>query len=152
MAATKDYFEKLMENQNKLVSSLTDYANEVVDVTMPTTKVTEKMEVYMKDCVAAYLDFAEEMSKKENLDKFQEDFWGAMTEQYNKNIKFSTDMYKKTMECMRDLWSTSPIDNQQEKMQQFTEFYQNYWKTCVDVTKENTKVMQDFFNESAKSN
>ena len=152
MTATKEYFEKLMENQSKLVSSITDYTNEVVDVTMPNSKVTEKTETYMKDCFNTYLEFVEEVSKKENLDKYQEDFWGTVTENYNKSIKLSTDIYKKSMEFVKEVWSATPMDAQQEKMQHFTEFYQDYWKTCMDVTTENTKVIQDFFNESAKSN
>ena len=152
MAATKDYFEKVMDNQNKLVRSLTDYANEVVDVTMPDAKIAEKTEAFFKDCLNASLVYAEDISKKENLEKLQEDFWGTWTENYNKSIKLSTDLYKKTMEYMRDLWSGAQINTQQEKMQHFTEFYQNYWKTCMDVTKENTKVVQDFFAESAKAN
>lgn len=152
MAATKEYFEKLMENQSKLVSTITAYANEAVDITMPNSKAAEKMETYIKDCFTAYLEYTEDLSKKENLEKFQEDFVGAMTENYSKSIKLSSDIYKKTLEYVQDFWSVTPIDTQQEKIQHFTEFYQDYWKTYMDVSNENTKVVQDFFNETAKSN
>lgn len=152
MAATKDYFEKLMENQNKMVNTVTDYANEVVDVTMPDAKIAEKTEAYMKECFQISMDYMESASKKENLDKFQEDFWGAMTEHYNNGVKVSADLYKKTMEYWRDMWSGAQVQTQQGKLQHFAEFYQNYWKTCMDVTTENTKVVQDFFEETAKSN
>ena len=152
MAATKDYFDKIMENQNKLVTSVTDYANEAIDTVLPDPAIAEKTESLVKEYFDVSTKFAEDFGKKENVEKFQEDFWGTMTESYNQGIKLSASLYEKTMVYVKDLWSGTTMENQQEKMKKFSEMYQDYWKTCMDVTKENTKVMQDFLKDTTKTN
>lgn len=150
MAATKEYFDKLMENQNKLVSSIAEYADEVVEVAVPDPKIAEKTEAFMKECIDSSVAFTEELHKKENLEKFQEDFWGTMTENYTNGLRLSTDLYGKTMTFFKEMWTNTSVENQEEKMKHCGELYQHCWQTYLDVTKDNAKIMQDFFTETNK--
>ena len=48
--------------------------------------------------------------------KFQEDFWGTMTENYTKGVKLSTDLYEKTVNFTKEIWTNTSVENQQEKI------------------------------------
>ncbi len=146
MAGTKNYFDQVLENQSKLMTTLSEYMNEAVEMSMPETAATEKAGELLNEYFTRPYELAEEMATKEAMEKYQEDFWGSFTANYTKSIELSMDLYKKTAEYWRNMFTNGNMGNQQERVKKFSEIFQNCMKAYMDTTNANAKAVQEYFN------
>jgi hypothetical protein len=147
MASTKNYYDQMLENQNKFMKAFSELANETVDTVMPDKKLAEKTEMLVKEYFTKPYELVEDLGKKETLEKYQKNFWAKMTEDYTKSMELSKDLYQKTIDFYKEMWSQNTIAQQQEKMKRFTELCQNCMKSYMEATSVNAKVVQDYFKK-----
>lgn len=145
MAGKKNYFDQILENQNKLMTTLSDYMNEAVEITLPEKEVTEKAGELFNEYLTRSSQLAEELSAKENVEKYQEDFWNQFTADYTRSLELSMDLYKKTAEYWQNLWVPTSLAGQQERVKKFSEIFQNTVTAYIETTNANTKAVQDYF-------
>ncbi|HKK80589.1 MAG TPA: hypothetical protein VJ933_13220 [Phaeodactylibacter sp.] len=145
MAATKSYYDQILENQTKLFNAMSDYTNAVIEMMMPSKDTAEKAGEMLNDYFTKVNDMAEGMASKDKMEQYQKDFWTAFTEDYTKSMELSMDLYKKSAEYMKDMWTSNPMETQQERTKKLTELYQNSVKAMYDTTTANTKVVREYF-------
>ncbi|MCB0560224.1 MAG: hypothetical protein H6573_28860 [Lewinellaceae bacterium] len=146
MAGTKNYFDQILENQNKMYTTFLNYANTVAEVAMPDKNAAEDAGKLLNEYYTRYTELAEKMVDKSNLEKYQKDFWGAFTADYTKNVELSMDLYKKTVDYFRNVWTATNFETQQERTKRLTELYQETMKTVYDTNTANAKVVQEYMN------
>ncbi|MCO6475343.1 MAG: hypothetical protein J5I94_01910 [Phaeodactylibacter sp.] len=146
MAGTKNYFDQILENQNKLYTTLLNYANTVVETAMPDKNAAEDAGKLLNEYYIRYTELAEKMVDKNNLEKYQKDFWGAFTADYTKSMELSMDLYKKTVDYYRNIWPGNVIESQQERTKKLTEMYQETMKAVYDTGTANVKAVQEYMN------
>lgn len=146
MAGTKNYFDQILENQNKLYSTLSDYLNQAMEITLPEAEVTEKAGQLLNEYFSRSYELAEKMSNKENMEKFQEDFWGNFTTNYTQSMELTVDLYKKTAEYWQNIWGQNTFAGQPDRVKRFSELFQNSVKAYMDTTNANAKAVQEYFN------
>ena len=146
MAGTKNYFDQILENQNKLYSSFLNYANTVVETAMPDKNAAEDAGKLLNEYYTRYAELTEKMVDKTNLEKYQKDFWGAFTADYTKSVELSMDLYKKTVDYFKNVWPTNALETQQERAKRLAELYQETMKTVYDTSTANAKVVQEYMN------
>ena len=146
MAGTKNYFDQILENQNKLYTSFLNYANTVAETTMPDKNAAEEAGKLLNEYYTRYAELAEKMVDKSNLEKYQKDFWKAYTADYTKSVELSMDLYKKTVDYFKNIWSTDTFATQQERTKKLAELYQETMKTVYDTSTANAKVVQEYLN------
>ena len=78
MAGTKNYFDQILENQNKLYSSFLNYANTVVETAMPDKNAAEDAGKLLNEYYTRYAELTEKMVDKTNLEKYQKDFFHVL--------------------------------------------------------------------------
>jgi uncharacterized protein YfbU (UPF0304 family) len=144
MADTKVYFDQILENQNKLAETITEYVNEMVDAFTPDAAFTEKTESLVKEMVEAPVALAEELTQKENIEKFQDDFAGAYTANMQKSMDLWKDLYEKSTAYAKDTWTANSATDTTNRFKKMGELYQNCLKAMVDTTTANTKVMKEY--------
>ncbi len=79
MAGTKNYFDQILENQNKLYTTFLNYTNIVVEAAMPDKNAAEDAGKLLNEYYTRYTELAEKMVDKSNLEKYQKDFWSTFT-------------------------------------------------------------------------
>ena len=146
MAGTKNYFDQILENQNKLYTTFLNYTNIVVETAMPDKNAAEDAGKLLNEYYTRYTELAEKMVDKSNLEKYQKDFWSTFTADYTKNIELSMDLYKKTVDYFRNLWTATSFETQQERTKKLTELYQETMKAVYDTNTANAKVIQEYMN------
>lgn len=146
MAGTKNYFDQILENQNKLYTTFLNYFNTVMEASMPDKNAAADAGKLLNEYYTRYNGLMENMVDKKNLDKYQKDFWNAFTTDYTKSVELSMDLYKKTMDYYRNLWNTDTFTTQQERTKKLTELYQDTMKAVYDTSTANAKVVQEYLN------
>ncbi|MCB9266661.1 MAG: hypothetical protein H6558_16670 [Lewinellaceae bacterium] len=146
MAGTKNYFDQILENQNKLYTTLLKYANTVAETAMPDKNAAEDAGKLLNEYYTRYSELAEKMVDKKNLEKYQKDFWNSFTADYTKSVELSMDLYKKTVDFYRNVWSANAFETQQERTKKLTELYQETMKAVYDTSTANAKVVQEYLN------
>lgn len=146
MAGTKNYFDQILENQNKLYTTLLNYPNTVVETAMPDKNAAEDAGKLLNEYYTRYTELAEKMVDKNNLEKYQKDFWGTFTADYTKSMELSMDLYRKTVDYYRNIWSGNVIESQQERTKKLTEMYQETMKAVYDTGTANVKAVQEYMN------
>ncbi len=144
MIGTKHYFEKITANQHKLVASFNDYANMAVEAMVPGKELAEKGTQLFNEFVARPYELADEMTRRENLEKFQSDFWGAYSEQMTKSAELSAELYRKGFEFMKEMWGLYSVTEQQERMRRLGEAVQNVAKVYTETVDENAKIAREY--------
>lgn len=146
MAGTKNYFDQILENQNKLYTTFLNYANTVAETAMPDKNAAEDAGKLLNEYYTRYTELAEKMADKKNLEKYQKDFWNAFTADYTRSVELSMDLYKKTVDFYKKAWSADVFATQQERTRKLTELYQETMKAVYDTGTANAKVVQDYLN------
>ncbi len=146
MAGTKNYFDQILENQNKLFATLTNYNNTVMEMVMPNKNAAEEAGKLMNDFYNRYFELADKMTTKEKMEQYRKDFWSAFTEDYTKSVELSMDMYRKTAEYYKNLWAQDSMEDQQERIKKMGEIYQESVKAVYDAGTANAKVVQEYLN------
>lgn len=146
MAGTKNYFDLILENQNKLYNTLLNYTNTVVETAMPDKNAAEDAGKLLNEYYTRYAELTEKIVDKKNLEKYQKDFWGTFTADYTKSVELSMELYKKTVDYYRNIWSTNVFETQQERTKKLTELYQDTVKAVYDTGTANAKVVQEYMN------
>ncbi|MCB0578159.1 MAG: hypothetical protein KDD10_02460 [Phaeodactylibacter sp.] len=146
MAGTKNYFDQILENQNKLYTTFLNYANTVAEAAMPDKNAAEEAGKLMNEYYSRYTELAEKMADKKNLEKYQKDFLNAFTADYTKSVELSMDLYKKTVDFYKKVWSADVFATQQERTKKLTELYQETMKAVYDTSTANAKVVQEYLN------
>ncbi|MCB0570206.1 MAG: hypothetical protein KDC66_10600 [Phaeodactylibacter sp.] len=145
MAGTKNYFDQIMENQNKLFSTFSNYANAFLEASAPNKQTAEKAGELLNEYVNRSYELVEKMATKEHLEAYQKDFWSTFTADYTRNVELSMELYKKTMDYFSNLWPTDVIEKQQGQMKKLTGLYQDTVKAFYDANKANAKVVEHYF-------
>ena len=146
MAGTKNYFDQIQENHNKLYTTFLNYFNTVVETTMPDKNAGEDAGKLLNEYYTRYNELVEGMVDKDNLEKYQKDFWNTFTNDYTKSVELSMDLYKKTVDYYRNLWNTDTFATQQERTKKLAELYQETMKAVYDTGTANVKVVQEYLN------
>jgi len=145
MAGTKNYFDQILENQNKLMTTLSEYMNEAVELSAPNNEATEKAGELLNEFFTRPYQLAENLTAKENLEKYQEDFWTNFTTNYSKSMELSMELYQKTTDFWKEVWTKDNLMVQPDRAKKFSEIFQKSVKAYIDTTNANTKAIQDFF-------
>lgn len=146
MAGTKNYFDQILENQNKLYSTMLNYFNTVAETAIPDKNAVEDAGKLLNEYYARYFELVEKMVDKKNLEKYQKDFWSAFTADYTKSTELSLDLYRKTVDYFKNVWKTNAFESQQERTRKLTELYQETMKAVYDTGTANAKVVQEYLN------
>lgn len=146
MAGTKNYFDQILENQNKLYSTMLNYFNTVAETAIPDKNAVEDAGKLLNEYYARYFELVEKMVDKKNLEKYQKDFWSAFTTDYTKSTELSLDLYRKTVDYFKNVWKTNAFESQQERTRKLTELYQETMKAVYDTGTANAKVVQEYLN------
>lgn len=146
MAGTKNYFDQILENQNKLYSTMLNYFNTVTETAIPDKNAVEDAGKLLNEYYARYFELVEKMVDKKNLEKYQKDFWSAFTADYTKSTELSLDLYRKTVDYFKNVWKTNAFESQQERTKKLTELYQETMKAVYDTGAANAKVVQEYLN------
>jgi hypothetical protein len=145
MASTKSYYDQIIENQTKLFNAMSEYTNAVMEMMMPSKDTAEKAGEMMNEYYTKVSEMAESMASKEKMEEYQKDFWTAFTQDYTKSMELSMELYKKSTEYMKNMWTTNTVESQQERTKKLTELYQNSMKAMYDTTTANSKVVREYF-------
>jgi hypothetical protein len=86
------------------------------------------------------------MASKEKTEAYQKDFWTTFTADYTKNMEVSMELYKKSAEYFKNMWSGNTMETTQERTKKLSELYQHSMKAFYDTTKANGKVMQEYMS------
>ena len=146
MAGTKNYFDQILENQNKLYNIFLKYTNTVIETAMPDKNVAEDAGKLLNEYYTRYVELIENMVDKKNLENYQQDFWNSFTADYTRSAELSMDLYKKTAEYFQNIWSSNTLESQQERTKKLTELYQETMKAVYDTGNANAKVVQEYLN------
>lgn len=146
MASTKTYYDQLLDNQAKLFNTMTEYANALMEMAMPSTATADKAGELMNEYYTKTSEMMETMASKEKMEAYQKDFWTAFTEDYTKSMELSMDMYKKSAEYFKNMWASNTMETAQERTQKLSALYQDSMKAFYDTTKANSKVMQEYMS------
>jgi hypothetical protein len=111
----------------------------------PGKELTEEVESLMKEMTSRPFELVEQMSKKEQLEKFNDDFWGSINENYTRSMEISQDLFQKSMRLFNGLWNPDLAKKQQEKFSRVNESYQNLVKSYMEAATANTKIIQEYF-------
>lgn len=144
MIGTKNYFDAIAANQQQLMATFTEYTNKAVEVMMPNKEVAEKGAALMNEMMTRPYELAGEMAKRETLEKFQSDFWGAYSEQMNKSTELAADLYRKGFEYMKEMWGKYDLNTQQERMRQWGEASQNVAKVYKNTVEANALATKEY--------
>ncbi|MCB0555763.1 MAG: hypothetical protein KDD02_19605 [Phaeodactylibacter sp.] len=145
MAGTKNYFDQILENQNKLFSTLTNYTNAVIEAATPNKEAANKAGELLNEYFTRSYELVEKMAAKEHLEAYQKDFWSSFTNDYTKNMELSMDLYKKTLEYFRNIWAKDVIETQQDRVKKLTNLYQDSVKAIYETNTANAKVVEHYF-------
>lgn len=148
MAGTKAYYDQILENQNKLMTTLTEYAVEAVETMMPDETFGEKVNKLVQEYLSRPYEIAEEITKKENAEKYQKDFWTTYTQDMNRNLEASMELYRKSTDFFREMWTKNVLGDQQGKMKKYLEIVQNSMKAYTDAVNANAKLIQSYFSNN----
>lgn len=146
MAGTKNYFDLILENQNKLYTTMLNYANTVAETSMPDKNAAEDAGKLLNEYYTRSLELMEKTMDKKNLEKYQKDFWATFTADYTKSVELSMDLYKKTVDYFKNLWPANAFETQQERTKKLAELYQETMKAVYDTSTANAKVVQEYLN------
>ena len=139
MKQSKEIFETIAANQNKLAETLGENIQQTVELFTP----DKSIENFTKETTAAYLeqgkDYINALAGVENA----EDAVKTMSTAFNKFLESQADLYNKTTEFYQDLFQKNAWEKGQERFKQVTEIYQNSFKAIADTATANTKAMQD---------
>ncbi|HMQ49885.1 MAG TPA: hypothetical protein PKA00_20725 [Saprospiraceae bacterium] len=145
---TKNYFDQIMDNQNKLIHNLTEYANSMSEIVGPKQEVAEKASAIFNDYVNRSMALAEAFTSEEAIKNFQEDFFNTLTANYNKNWELAMDFFKSSNAYMKEMWGSNTFNEQQEKAKKLSELYQNSLKAVYETGTANTRIVQSYFSEN----
>jgi hypothetical protein len=145
MAGMKNYYDQILENQKGLFNTMTDYNKAVMEMMMPDKAATQKAGELMNEYWTRYFTMMEKMATKEHLEAYQKDFWGSFNADYTKNMELTMEVYKKSMDYFRGLWSKNIVETQQQRVQKITELYQETVKAAYDANTANAKVVEHYF-------
>lgn len=145
---TKNYFEQIMDNQNKLLQNLTAYANTMTEIAGPNQEVADKASAILNDYVNRSMALAEEFSSEKAMKSFQEDFFNTLTANYNKSLELTMDFFKSSSAYMKEMWGSNTFNEQQEKAKKLAELYQNSLKALYETGTANTRIVQSYFSEN----
>lgn len=144
MVGTKNYYDNIAANQSKLMTAITSCANQAAEVMTPDKELAEKGAALANEFLARPLELADEMSKRENLEKFQNDFWSAYTEQVGKSVQLSAELYQKSFNLAQEMWGKYSVPQQQERMRKLGESMQHIAKTYTETFEANAKIAQEY--------
>lgn len=144
MIGTKNYFDAIAANQQQLMATFTEYANKTLEVVMPDKEVAQKGAALMNEMMTRPYKLAGEMAKRETLEKFQADFWGAYSEQMNKSTELAADLYRKSFEYMKEMWGKYDLNTQQERMRQWGEASQDVAQTYKKTMEANALATKEY--------
>ncbi len=144
MVGTKNYFDKVVANQSKLMATFTTYANQAVEAMVPDKELAEKGAALANEFLAQPIALADEMTKRENLEKFQNDFWGAYSEHMTKSAEMSAELYRKGFDLMKEMWGKYSVAEQQERMRKLGETVQNLAKAYTETVDANAKIAREY--------
>lgn len=145
MAGTKNYFDQILENQNKLFSTMSNYANAIFEAATPNKEAAEKAGELMNEYFTRSFEMMEKMATKEHMEAYQKDFWATFTADYTKNVELSMELYKKGMDYYRTLWTGNVLEKQQDRVRKLTNLYQDTVKAIYDTNTANAKVVEHYF-------
>ncbi len=145
MAGTKNYFDQILENQNKLFSTMSNYANAIFEAVTPNKEAAEKAGELMNEYFTRSFEMMEKMATKEHMEAYQKDFWATFTADYTKNVELSMELYKKGMDYYRTTWSGDVLEKQQDRVRKLTNLYQDTVKAIYDTNTANAKVVEHYF-------
>jgi hypothetical protein len=148
MIGTKNYFDAIASNQQQLMATFTEYTNKAVEAMMPDKELSEKGAALMNEMMTRPYELAGEMTKRETLEKFQSDFWGAYSEQMNKSTELAADLYRKSFEYMKEMWGKYDLNTQQERMRHWGDAAQNVAQTYKNTLEANTLATKEFVKMS----
>ncbi len=144
MVGTKNYYDKIVSNQNQLMATFTSYANQAVEAMVPDKELAEKGAALLNEFLARPYELADEMTKRDNLEKFQKDFWSAYSEQVTKSAELSADLYRKGFDYMKEVWNRYSVSEQQDRMRKLGEAVQNLAKAYTETVDANAKIAKDY--------
>ena len=142
---TKVYFDQIVENQNQLAATLTEYVNDAVETMMPEKDFAEKATALMEGFFKSQVELAEELSSKSNLEKYQEDFWGTYSADMKKGMDLSMAMAQKAFDYVKGLYNPAMFTETQAKVKKYNEIAQQSMKAVMEASTANTKVVQEYF-------
>jgi hypothetical protein len=145
MAGTKHFFDQILNNQKQMFTVMTDYNKAVMEMMMPEKGTMEKAAELINEYWTRYYEVMDKMASKEHLEAYQKDFWGNFNADYTKNLEFNMEMYKKTMDYFRGMWSKNIVETQQQRVNKITELYQDTVKAVYDTNAANAKVVEHYF-------
>lgn len=141
MAKTKETFEKIIDNQNKLTETLTENAQKMMKLFEPDNDL-EKMS---KETAEAYMaqskEYMEELGKADTPEKA----WSGMSTAFSKFMEMQTATYNKTTDFYRDLMGKYNWESGQTTFSQAAELYRDSFKAIYETAGANTKVFQELF-------
>jgi hypothetical protein len=141
MAKTKDPLDKLVENQQHLVETLTEQAQKAMHL----FEVDPAFETFTKETTDAYMtkgkEYVEAMTPKGN----QENPWENLPTVFGKFVEMQADTFTKTTDFFRHWAEQNPWTAGQEKFKEATDIYRDSMKAIVETTSANTELMQEMF-------
>jgi len=141
MAKTKVTFDKIVENQNQLVETLTANAQKFSSLFEMDTDV----EAFTKETAESYMaqgkEYMETVAKAEKPEQVMEN----MTSAFTKFMEMQTATYNKTADFYHNLMEKYSWKNSQEKFNQAAELYRDSFKAMADTAGANTKVLQEMY-------
>jgi hypothetical protein len=146
MASTKSFYDQLMDNQSKLFNTMTEFTNAWMEMMTPSSDLSDKAGELMNEYYTKTSEMMEAMASKEKTEAYQKDFWTTFTADYTKNMEVSMELYKKSAEYFKNMWSGNTMETTQERTKKLSELYQHSMKAFYDTTKANVKVMQEYMS------
>ena len=141
MAKTKETFEQIIDNQNKLAETLTENAQKM----MKLFELDSDLEKMSKEATETYMaqskEYMEELSKAETPEKA----WSGMSTAFSKFMEMQTATYNKTTDFYRNMMEKYNWEAGQETFNQATELYRESFKAIYETAGANTKVFQEAF-------
>ncbi|MEM1318986.1 MAG: hypothetical protein AAGG75_01955 [Bacteroidota bacterium] len=139
MKNTKEIFEAITTNQNKLAEALNENAHQLMEIVEPDNSI----EKFAKDTAATYMaqgrEYLESMTKAEH----PEDAMKTMQSAFTKFMDMQAEVYNKTTEFYQDWFKRHTWEKGQEQFKKATEIYQNSFKAIAETATANTKAMQE---------
>lgn len=146
MASTKSYYDQLLENQSRLFNTIATFTNTWMEMMTPAGDMSDKAGELMNEYHTRTTEMMEGMVAKEKMEAYQKDFWTAFTADYTKSMEVSMELYKKSAEYYKNMWSGNTLEGTQERTRKLGELYQHSMKAFYDTTKANSKVMEEYMS------
>jgi hypothetical protein len=141
MAKTKDPFDKMVENQQHLVETLTEQTQKAMHLFEPDPAFSK----FTKETTDAYMAKGKEYMNAMTPAANEENPWKNLPDVFVKFVEMQAETFTKTTDFFRHWAEQNPWTAGQEKIKEATEIYRDSMKAIVETTSANTELMQEMF-------